>query len=103
MDSGQWTAGNSLFAVHCQLSTPFRDCLKTYYLSPRNLSKRTCWEMAISKANENGWPVLGYRAACIFLEGVPLAMRVKSRQGEDAYVAKCEPSITRRLWHAAFQ
>ena len=73
----------------------FRSTLKRYYLSPRNLPKRTCWEMAMSKAGENGRPSIGYRAACIYLEQIPLAVRVKSRQGEDAYVAKCEPSIAR--------
>jgi len=73
----------------------FRECLKSYYLSPRGLSITTCHELAMLKAQENGWQTFGLRAAGLYLNKIPKAVRVKSRQGEDAYVAECEPSITR--------
>jgi hypothetical protein len=74
---------------------PFLDCVKALYLSPAKLTKRACWKMACQKARESGWGVKQYRTTCLALAQLPMSLLIKRRDGEDAYVARCEPSIER--------
>ena len=74
---------------------PFLTDLQRFYLSPLKPSKRACWIMAAQKAREASRPAAEYRSACRFLAKLPKAVVTKFRDGEDAYVAKCEPSIER--------
>jgi hypothetical protein len=76
-------------------SDPFLADVKRFYLTPRRRTKQTAWEMACLKASEAGRPSRSYRATCRHLDGLPRALLEKLRRGEDAYVAKCEPSIER--------
>ena len=73
----------------------FHETLKGFFLTRRRLSKRTCWEMTMAKAEDNGWRTIEYRAACLYLDKIPEAVRIKNREGNDAYTARCEPSIER--------
>ena len=74
---------------------PFLDCILSLYLMPAKLSKKSCWKMACQKARENGWKIKQYRTVCLAVERLPTSLLVKRRDGEDAYVARCEPSIER--------
>jgi hypothetical protein len=73
----------------------FLECVKGYYLSTNQPSAKACHVAASFKAREMGWRVLGYRATCLYLAALPQALLVKRREGGDAFVLKCEPSIER--------
>jgi putative transposase len=74
---------------------PFLEQLKAFWLTLNRPSKRRAWEAAKEKAAQNGWAVKEYRTASRYLAQIPKAVALKFREGERAYVAKAEPSITR--------
>jgi putative transposase len=65
------------------------------YLTPRKLSIDKCHEAAESMALLEGWPVRSYDQCKRHLRTIPPQLIVKMRDGEDAFVAKCEPAIER--------
>jgi putative transposase len=74
---------------------PFIESAKQFYLSMPPKSKRSCWLMATVKAQEEGWEERTYVTTRRALSAIPMGVVTKFRQGEDAYVARCEPSIQR--------
>jgi transposase InsO family protein len=92
-DQGAGGSGNS--SSSSSGNGEFLDAMKGYYLSPNRPSAKSCWMAACLKASEKGFAVLGYRAACLFLAGLPSAVKTRRRDGEDAFVERCEPSIQR--------
>jgi transposase InsO family protein len=74
---------------------PFLEAVEIYYLTPRKLSKKVCWEMAMLKAQENSWLSKGYRATCLHLDKLDPRVVTLKREGVEKYKTKMEPSITR--------
>jgi hypothetical protein len=73
----------------------FRDYQQRMYLTTRRLSKTLCYELSLAKAQELGWQFPGTKTARRWLEALPPQLVVKMREGNDAFVARCEPAIER--------
>jgi putative transposase len=73
----------------------FRDYQQRLFLKPQKMGKTLCYQLAAAKAQEMGWATPGAKTARRWLESIPTAVQVKMREGNDAFVLKCEPAIER--------
>ncbi|HEX4366415.1 MAG TPA: hypothetical protein VH023_06275, partial [Rhodopila sp.] len=69
--------------------------LEREFLHPNKPSRRSAWFAASTLARMAGRPTMEYRTACRYLAAIPKPVSVKMRDGDDAFVAQCEPSIER--------
>lgn len=74
---------------------PFYQFLRQIYLTPRKLKIAQCHLLAEQKAIESGWQSHSYHASKRYLAKLPRQLVIKMREGESAFVAKCEPYIQR--------
>jgi putative transposase len=74
---------------------PFLQYAQALYLTPRKRSMQLSWEMAQEKAQAEGWRHRTYKDFQRHVATLPPQLLVKMRDGDDAFVAKCEPAIER--------
>lgn len=74
---------------------PFLDEVKRLYLDKRKRTIKRCFHYACVRAEENGWPISSYKKCQRFLDAIPMAVKLKFREGEKAYTDEAEPFIER--------
>lgn len=74
---------------------PFLARVRELYLTPNQLKIKHCHEYACVDARQQGWKISSYKACQRMLALIPKAEVIFRREGNDAFVAQCEPSITR--------
>jgi hypothetical protein len=78
-----------------QRDDPFLEFVQRLFLNPRKLRLSDCLRAAEGMAAEQGWEVRSYKACQRHVNSLPRQLVVKLREGESAFVAKCEPYIER--------
>jgi transposase InsO family protein len=75
---------------------PFMECVRTLYLTPRKPTLAFCFKYACIEAERQpGWTVRGYKACQRMIGRIPGQVLVRMRDGEKAFVDRCEPAIKR--------
>ncbi len=82
-------------------SDQFIACVLRAYLTDRAPSLTDCHWLAMETARERGWKTWSYHQVRRYIKTLPRQLIIMKREGEDAFVDKCEPWIARD--HAALE
>jgi hypothetical protein len=75
---------------------PFMECVRSLYLTPRKPTLAFCFKYACIEAERQpGWTVRSYKACQRMIGRIPGQVLVRMRDGEKAFVDRCEPAIKR--------